>query len=116
MINNKIKTIRSARYKIKGEKMKYIILALTLLFLTTTCCERRVSNKTQEWESLNSQYSIGDKLKIEDINLISYRISYANEYTVTYVFEHPRRWIWLYITIDVHSKIIKVIRSTYNKP
>jgi hypothetical protein len=96
--------------------MKYIILALTLLFLATTGCERRIDNNKQEWKSLNSQYSVGDTLKIEDIDFVSYRISYANEYTVTYVFEHPSRWIWLYITIDVHSKIIKVIRSTYDKP
>ena len=95
--------------------MRYIILALTLLFLATGC-ERRGNSTRQEWKSLTSHYSIGDKLKIEDIDLVSYRISYANEYTVTYVFEHPSRWIWLYITIDVHSKIIKIIRSTYDKP
>ena len=97
--------------------MKRIILfgiILSFLFVLMGCDLNKPEK--DEWNTKIVQYRVGEEFYIKDITDITYRISYENEYTVTFVFSHPTRWIWIYITIDKNNNRITIIRSNYQRP
>jgi len=93
--------------------MKNLITILFLSILLFSCVEQ-TKNEPDIYKPDISIIEIGQIYNLDNFSTTNWkpqRVSFANEYTTTYLFENTYNWNWLYITIDNKTKKVKEVRS-----